>query len=84
MIQYADHRIFTIDDLKDVKKRFKAIEAVNKIILTTEKDAVRLVKFNAEIADWPLYVIPVRHHFLYEEGDRFNQLVINFIRNFGH
>jgi tetraacyldisaccharide 4'-kinase len=84
MIQYADHRIFTIDDLQDVKKRFKAIEAVNKIILTTEKDAVRLVKFNAEIADWPLYVIPVRHHFLYEEGDRFNQLVINFIRNFGH
>lgn len=84
MIQYADHRIFTIDDLKDVKKRFKAIEAVNKIILTTEKDAVRLVKFNAEIADWPLYVIPVRHHFLYGEGDRFNQLVINFIRNFGH
>jgi tetraacyldisaccharide 4'-kinase len=83
MIQYADHRIFTIDDLKEVRKRFKAIEAVNKIILTTEKDAVRLVKFNAEIAGWPLYVIPVRHHFLYGEGDRFNELVINFIRNFG-
>ena len=83
MIQYADHRIFTIDDLKEIGKRFKAIESVNKIILTTEKDAVRLVKFNAEIADWPLYVIPVRHHFLYGEGDRFNQLVISFIRNFG-
>ena len=83
MIQYADHRIFTIDDLKDVGKRFKAIESVNKIILTTEKDAVRLVKFNAEIADWPLYVIPVRHQFLYGEGEKFNQLVINFIRNFG-
>ncbi len=82
MIQYADHRIFTIDDLQEISKRFKTIEAVNKIILTTEKDAVRLVKFNAEIAGWPLYVIPVRHHFLYGEGDRFNQLVINFIRNF--
>ena len=83
MIQFADHRIFTIDDLKEVRKRFKAIDSVNKIILTTEKDAVRLVKFNAEIADWPLYVIPVRHHFLYGEGDRFNKLVINFIHNFG-
>ena len=51
MIQYADHRIFTIDDLQEIRKRFKTIEAVNKIILTTEKDAVRLVKFNAEIAD---------------------------------
>lgn len=83
MLQYADHRIFTIDDLKEIRKRFASMEAVNKIILTTEKDAVRLVKFKMEIADWPLYVIPVRHHFLYGEGDRFNQLIINFIRNFG-
>jgi tetraacyldisaccharide 4'-kinase len=83
MLQYADHRIFTIDDLKEIRKRFATIETVNKIILTTEKDAVRLVKFKTEIADWPLYVIPVRHHFLYGEGDRFNQLVINFIRHFG-
>ena len=82
MIQFSDHRIFTIDDLKDINKRFKAIDSVNKIILTTEKDAVRLVKFNAEIANWPLYVIPVRHHFLYGEEDRFNQRVIHFIRNF--
>jgi tetraacyldisaccharide 4'-kinase len=83
MLQYPDHRIFTIDDLKEMKKRFETIENVNKIILTTEKDAVRLVKFNAEIADWPLYVIPVRHHFLYGEAGSFNQLIINFIRNFG-
>ena len=83
MLQYPDHRIFTIDDLNEIRKRFATIEAVNKIILTTEKDAVRLVKFKTEIADWPLYVIPVRHHFLYGQGDRFNQLIINFIRNFG-
>ena len=83
MLQYPDHRIFTIDDLKEIKKRFAAIESVDKIILTTEKDAVRLVKFNSEIADWPLYVIPVRHHFLYEEGGRFDQLVTGFIRQFG-
>ena len=83
MLQYPDHQIFTIDDLKEIRKRFETIEAVNKIILTTEKDAVRLVKFNSEIADWPLYVIPVRHHFLFGEADRFNELIINFIRNFG-
>ena len=82
LLQYADHRIFTIDDLREIRKRFATIETVNKIILTTEKDAVRLAKFKTEIADWPLYVIPVRHHFLYGEGDRFNQLIINFIRNF--
>lgn len=82
MIQYADHHIFTIDDLKEIKQKFEAIHSTNKIILTTEKDAVRLAKFNADIVDLPLYVIPVRHHFLFEEGNEFNREVIDFIQNF--
>lgn len=82
MLQYSDHHIFTIDDLKEIRKKFESIETVNKIILTTEKDAVRLIKFKAEIADWPLYVIPVRHHFLFQEEQAFNQLIINFIHRF--
>lgn len=82
IMPYSDHHIFTIDDLKDIGKKFSNLEAENKIILTTEKDAVRLVKFNTEIADWPIYVIPVRHHFLFGEGEIFNQSVINYIRAF--
>ena len=81
LLQYADHRIFTIDDLKEIRKKFAAIEAVDKIILTTEKDAVRLEKFNTEIAGLPMFVIPVRHHFLFDEEGKFAQLVVDFIRN---
>ncbi|MET0464961.1 MAG: tetraacyldisaccharide 4'-kinase [Chitinophagaceae bacterium] len=82
VIRYSDHHIFTIDDLKEIRKKFEAMEAENKIILTTEKDAVRLVKFNQEILGWPIYVIPVRHHFLFNEGDWFDQSVVNYIRDF--
>lgn len=82
MLQYPDHHIFTIDDLDEIKQKFKKIETANKIILTTEKDAVRLVKFTNEIAELPLYVIPVRHQFLFEEGSDFNKSVTDFIKNF--
>ncbi|MBL7747889.1 MAG: tetraacyldisaccharide 4'-kinase [Chitinophagaceae bacterium] len=88
MLQYSDHHIFTIDDLNDIKKRFEKLETTNKqstlskIILTTEKDAVRLVKFNKEIAELPLYVIPVRHQFLFDEADMFNKQVTDFIQQF--
>lgn len=82
MMSFADHHIFTIDDLRDIKKRFAGIEAAQKLILTTEKDAVRLVKFGQELADLPLYVIPIRHHFLFGEEDRFRELVIAFIQKF--
>jgi tetraacyldisaccharide 4'-kinase len=80
--QYSDHHIFTIDDLKQIRKKFEAIASARKMILTTEKDAVRLVKFGAEIKDWPLYVIPVRHDFLFNEAGRFNQHITNFISEF--
>lgn len=82
MMQYPDHHIFTIDDLNDIKKRFQQIEAGNKMILTTEKDAVRLMKFQEQIHELPLYVIPVRHQFLFDEGNKFDELVINFINDF--
>ncbi len=79
---YSDHHIFSIDDLNDIKQRFETIDAKEKIILTTEKDAVRLIKFTEELARMPMYVLPIRHSFLFDEGDVFNELVTDFIRNF--
>ncbi|HJU45731.1 MAG TPA: tetraacyldisaccharide 4'-kinase [Chitinophagaceae bacterium] len=79
---YNDHHIFTIDDLNDIKKRFASIQAPQKIILTTEKDAVRLVKFEQELKELPLYVIPIEPAFLFNDAGRFNSVIQNFIRNF--
>ena len=66
-IGYSDHHIFSIDDLKDINKKFEKIKAANKFILTTEKDAVRLIKFKKQLADLSLYVLPVKHKFLFNE-----------------
>jgi tetraacyldisaccharide 4'-kinase len=82
MLSFPDHHIFTIDDLNDIKKRFKNLTADDKIILTTEKDAVRLDKFSTEIAELPLYVIPVQHYFLFDEAPGFQELVTGFVRDF--
>lgn len=82
MLHYPDHHIFTIDDWKDIKRRFDKMESNQKIILTTEKDAVRLAKFGEQLKDVPLYVIPLEHNFLFNEKDRFLALVKEFIKNF--
>ena len=82
MLHYPDHHIFTIDDWKDIKKRFDKIETKEKIILTTEKDAVRLAKFGEQLKDVPLFVIPLEHHFLFNGSDSFLSLVKGFIKDF--
>jgi len=82
MMHYNDHHIFSVDDWRDIKKKFDSIEAEKKIILTTEKDAMRLMKFSKEINGMPFYVIPIEHRFLFSEGGAFNEMVVNFIKNF--
>jgi len=82
MMHYSDHHIFSIDDWKDIIRRFEQIQAEKKIILTTEKDAMRLLKFDSELNNLPFYVIPIEHRFLFNEGRAFDDIVINFIQNF--
>ncbi len=82
MLRYADHHIFSISDLEDIKKHFAGMAADNKMMLTTEKDAVRLQKFEKEIADLPICVIPIEHEFLFEQGNAFNKQVTGFIEGF--
>ncbi len=79
---YSDHHIFSIDDLNEIREKFEDINAKDKMILTTEKDAVRLIKFTEELSSLPMYVLPIRHYFLFEEGQQFNELVTDFITNF--
>lgn len=79
---YSDHHIFSIDDLKDIIKRFESIEATSKIILTTEKDAVRLVKFEQEIANLPLFVMPIDMQIMFGEESQFGKLVFDFIQRY--
>lgn len=82
MLRFADHHIFHSNDLKDIKQQFDKIATKKKVILTTEKDAVRLEKFEQELKDFPVYVIPIEHQFLFNEAKQFNSSIIRFIKNF--
>lgn len=79
MLHYPDHHIYTIDDLTEIRLKFDSMNGKNKIILTTEKDAVRLAKFGPEMEILPFYILPSRHRILFNESEQFHNLIINFI-----
>ncbi len=82
-INYRDHHIFTIDDLKEITHQFNTqVEKESGMIITTEKDAVRFLKFHQHLQELPLYILPIQHRFLFQEGSRFESEIKNFIRNF--
>ncbi|MEO7833696.1 MAG: tetraacyldisaccharide 4'-kinase, partial [Ginsengibacter sp.] len=82
MLAFRDHHIFNTDDLKEIKKHFAKIEGENKIIITTEKDGVRLAKFENELGQLPIYVFPMAHQFMFDEATAFEQDVNIFIERF--
>jgi tetraacyldisaccharide 4'-kinase len=83
-LSYRDHHIFTILDLKNMIRRFNSITANRKIMLTTEKDAVRLTKFAHELKGLPFYVLPIESSFLFGEEQRFTDIIVKFIGDYHH
>ncbi len=82
MLLFRDHHIFNTDDLKKIKDHFSEINNQNKIILTTEKDGVRLAKFEKELEHLPIYVFPMAHKFLFGDDVQFENDVNVFVESF--
>ena len=84
MLRFPDHHIFSIGDMEEIKKQFEMMPSANKIILTTEKDGVRLRKFENELKDFPIYVVPIQHSFMFNDAGLFYKLVKDFAGSFTH
>jgi tetraacyldisaccharide 4'-kinase len=79
---YSDHHIFSIDDFRDMQTRLDGIQDDQTIILTTEKDAVRLMKFSDKIEHLPFFVLPITIRFLFGQEQKFAELIRNYPKNF--
>jgi tetraacyldisaccharide 4'-kinase len=64
--------------LNTINERFDFLTESQKVIITTEKDAVRLLKFKDLLNNIPLYVLPISVHFLFDQENEFNELVQNY------
>ncbi|MBO4752799.1 MAG: tetraacyldisaccharide 4'-kinase [Bacteroidales bacterium] len=77
---FSDHHDFTAKDIEDIKKRFDAINSQSKIIITTEKDALRLRKaLNDDDCSLPIYYIPISIGFHDENGVGFTDYITSIV-----
>lgn len=83
-LEFTDHHQFNYDDMENFKKIFDGLKSKNKIILTTEKDAMRLDMHRKFILDnkLPVFVLPVAVDFLFDQKYEFDELIKLFLLNF--
>lgn len=78
---YRDHHRFDVYDLEAIRETFKNLGEVKKVMVATEKDAMRL----AEYRNWfsenkiEIFVQPVVVSFLGDDGDKFNADILKYI-----
>ncbi len=82
-IQFNDHHDFTEKDIDMVIEKYNSLIGKNKVIVTTEKDAMRLINtsFMNKFDDIPVYTIPIKVKFHKEEGLCFDDEILNYIKN---
>lgn len=80
--KYPDHHRFTQNDIGNIKKIFNNIAAPNKIILTTEKDAMRLKgpEYAEALKDLPVFYIPIEIDFHDKDKEQFNEQITHYVR----
>jgi len=83
-IEYEDHHVFTRNDVEYIEKVYKNWEVENLIILTTEKDAIRLAMFKEQLGEkqLPIFVLPIKVSFLDDEKNNFDHQIKEFLLNY--
>lgn len=82
LLAYDDHHNFTAQDMQLIKERFEKLKGSRKLIITTEKDATRLVHHQAlnEGLKQHIYALPIEVEILQNQQDNFNQHIIGYVR----
>ncbi len=84
MISFSDHHLFEKTDIGRIRKQFEEMDSDNKVIITTEKDTLRLDMHKAYLRqhDLPIYAIPIEVRFLFDDKEKFDHEVKDFLLNF--
>lgn len=80
-MHFGDHHNFTNEDLVKITEAYKGLKSDSGIIVTTEKDSVRLL--NCGLDDGvakSIYVLPVEIGFINGKTDDFNKTIIDYVR----
>lgn len=79
---YPDHHQFSQKNMLKLVQDFAQLKTENKLILTTQKDAVRLKadEFKNLLVDLPIYQWPIKVKFEENKEEEFNHLIKKYAR----
>jgi len=83
LIAFPDHHAFTPKDIGKIKSKFQSIQTEHKLVLTTEKDAVRFRCFVSPEVEFAqkLFYVPIHPAVINDTKNEFAEYIRNYIRS---
>ncbi|HVA99327.1 MAG TPA: tetraacyldisaccharide 4'-kinase [Bacteroidia bacterium] len=80
-MRFRDHHTFTTNDIQQIKNNFELLKSQQKIILCTEKDAMRFLHSSLlkPLKKLPFYYIPIEIYFQEEDKKQFDKMVLQIV-----
>ena len=81
-LAYGDHHDFTEQDLLEIERQFQELPEGKRMIITTEKDSVRIASHPQlpESIKPYIYVLPIEIVFLQDQQEMFNKYILDYVR----
>ncbi len=82
-LEFRDHHMYSLKDLEQIGRKFDDIFTKNKVIITTEKDAMRLKKkseFQEILKKLAICYIPIEIHFHNGDNLIFDDLILEYVK----
>ena len=85
LLSFPDHYYYTESDLEKVRIELDKLPGTKKMVITTEKDAVRLYLMEKRLQELniSIAVIPIEISFLFGEAYSFNNYIFDYVGQFG-
>ena len=80
-LEFKDHYQFTNRDIDAILARFNSLDGDHKLIVTTEKDAVRLqgMELPQQLKE-SIFALPIQVEILQDKQTIFNQKIVDYVR----
>ena len=82
ILQYPDHHQYTLEDLDRIKRKFDDLYSRNKLLVTTEKDAMRLLSpgLDEKARQLPVHYLPIIVEFHKNDKQAIDEQILNYVR----
>lgn len=79
---FEDHHHYTVEDVTKIRNRFEQMKSSNRIVLVTEKDAIKLQNEDLRdaFAGTPVYSIPISMVITDNQDDNFDATLRNRVK----